>query len=108
MTKDPMLLGTSDRGRELFQKISEAIDGFPSDDVINAAANLVINALRGVHPTRESAERSFDEIFGRTKQLLMDHYDSLGRKRGVFPYNQTIRVPFMNLSVKDPYIGNKN
>jgi hypothetical protein len=41
----------------------------------------------------EDAEARFDEISGRTKQLLLDHYDGAGNRRSVFPFHQVIEVP---------------
>jgi hypothetical protein len=37
------------------------------------------------------AEMTFDEVYGRSKQLLKNHYDAEGRKKGIFPYDQVIR-----------------
>jgi hypothetical protein len=73
--------------------VSKCANGFPADAVINAGANLVINALRQGHAKRETAEKAFDEIFGRLKQTLLDQYDMLGRKRGIFPFDQVIQIP---------------
>jgi predicted outer membrane lipoprotein len=59
--------------------------------VNGAAANIIINAMRQEHPTRAAAERAFDDLFGRMKALLLDHYDASGRKKGVFPYTQVVQ-----------------
>jgi hypothetical protein len=80
--------------------MSQASSGFAMDDVIGAAANILINAIRQSQPTQAKAEIRFDELFGRSKQALVDHYDSLGRKRGIFPYDQVIEVPKFDLSIK--------
>lgn len=84
--------------RELFQRFSKACDGMPTEAVIGAAANILINALRQTKNTQPQAEAAFDELFGKMKQILVDHYDTLGRKRGIFPYDQTISLPRMVLS----------
>lgn len=82
--------------RELFDRFSKLADGFTADDVINAGANILINALRQAYPTRDRAEARFNELFGKTKQLLMDHYDGTGRRKaGIFPFNQTIHAEFI-------------
>ena len=102
MIRDPMLKATPTNERELFELLSGAAAGASSAQVINAAANLIINALRQANPSREAAERAFDEIFGRAKQILSDHYDSVGRKRGVFPFDQTISVRLFGNESKFP------
>lgn len=96
--KDPMIQATPNNAQELFGRfVREASAGFQRTDVVQAAANILINALRQEHTTREAAERAFDEVFGRMKTVLVNHYDSLGRKRGIFPYDQTLCVPFVKL-----------
>lgn len=89
---DPLPKHGPSAQRELFDRFSRAADGFSAQDTVGAAVNILLNALRQVHPTRVAAELAFDDMFGRSKALLVDHYDSLGRKRGLFPYHQTIEV----------------
>lgn len=91
-TKDPLLLSGPEKQRELFRRFSEAADGFPIGDVISASANMLINSIRQSQPSRRQAELRFDELFGRCKQVLVDHYDSLGRKRGIFPFDQIVEM----------------
>lgn len=98
--KDPMLLATPDNGRELFKRLAQVCNGFSQDDVVTAAANLLINAIRQQHPTRGKAEAAFNELFGRSKQVLVDHYDMGGRKKGIFPYDQVITPAFFNARKK--------
>lgn len=95
-TKDPLLLATPDYTRELFNRFSKAADGFSAEDAIGAAANVLINAIRQSQPTRAQAEKRFDELFGRSKQVLVNHYDTIGRKRGIFPYDQVIEMDVFN------------
>ena len=90
MTKDPMILATPPTGRELFKRFSATCDGFPNDMIITATVNLLLNAIRQAYPSREAAERAFDELLGKSKGVLMSHYDSFGRKKGIFPYDQVI------------------
>lgn len=92
-TKDPMLLATPDHAQELFKRFGQVANGFQRDDVVNAAVNILVNAIRQHCRTRQQAEQAFDELFGRTKQVLVDHYDQLGRKRGIFPFDQVIEMP---------------
>lgn len=94
--KDPLKRAGPDAARELFRRLSVDCNGFCRDDVLTAAANLIINGLRQQHGDRASAEREFDALFGRSKQVLVDHYDSLGRKRGIFPYDQHIHLPLVD------------
>lgn len=71
---------------------SALCDGHPSEDVANAAANLIVNVVRQGCPQRAGAERAFDKLFGRAKALLMDHYDAAGRKKGIFPFDQVVNM----------------
>lgn len=91
---DPLNLGP-DPQRELFNRLRKAANGFPVEHVSGAAANVLINALRQEHPNRAAAIKSFDELAARMKFLLMEHYDSQGRKKGVFPFRQVIHAPFV-------------
>ncbi len=93
LSKDPIQLSGPSGQLELFNRYSHLANGFSANDVINAAMNIVINALRQSCATKGKAELSFDELFGQAKTLLMNHYDSTGRKKGIFPYDQIINVP---------------
>ena len=92
-TSDPLLRATPDNAQELFRRFGQVANGFSRDDVVNASVNILVNAIRQHCKTRQQAEQAFDELFGRTKQVLVDHYDQLGRKRGIFPFDQTIEIP---------------
>lgn len=98
--KDPFHKAGPEADKELFRMFSRAATGFPTEPVINAACNVLINAIRQGTPDWKAAEKTFDEFFGKSKQLLKNHYDANGRKRGVFPYNQVILPPFHNDSDK--------
>jgi hypothetical protein len=87
---DPLLGSGPDLGLELFRRLEAAANGMPCDVVINATTNLFINSIRQAAPDWRRAESAFDEIFGRAKQILKDHYDAAGRKKGIFPYDQGI------------------
>ncbi len=93
MTKDPMLLMTPDPQKVLFERMSEVCNGFSAEQVLGASANVLINAVRQSQNTREKASSRYDELFTRMKGILMDHYDSFGRLKGIFPYNQNIDMP---------------
>jgi len=90
MSHDPLLTASTDNARELFTRFGQQANGFATEDVVGAALNLVINGIRQTYSSRDEAEKHFDELLGKTKAVLMDHYDILGRKRGVFPFDQTI------------------
>ncbi len=69
--------------------------GRPHEDVVDAACNLLINAIRQKYSGWQAAEVMFDEHFGKSKQLLKNHYDAInGRRKGIFPYDQVLSVPF--------------
>ena len=97
MTKDPLLLSQDQMAhRELFKRFCASADGLPINAIIDAAANLIINSMRQSHGTRVNAEKAFDELFGRMKALLFEHYNGDGRKKGVFPFDQSIEMPFLD------------
>lgn len=60
--------------------------------------NLLVNAVRQNCITRREAERAFDELVGRTKNLLLEqHYDPVsGRRRNVFPHTQHIMAELVH------------
>lgn len=92
MTLDPMLKVSSQAQRALFESFCQAANGFSTEAVVGAAINVLVNAIRQSQPTKHQAEKRFDELFGQTKQVLINHYDSVGRKKGIFPYDQTIHA----------------
>lgn len=93
---DPLAKASPDNARELFSQFSRLANGASASDVMDAAYNLIINALRQEHATRSAAESAYDEKAARIKGVLMDHYDAGGRRRGIFPYTQHIVMPFVN------------
>lgn len=89
--KDP-LLKTNFSDKELFVRFSREANGFPNDAVVSAAANVLLNAIRQKSKTWNEAEKEYNELFGRLKSLLSDHYDYGGRKKGIFPYHQYVNA----------------
>jgi hypothetical protein len=82
-----------DRARELFGALSQCANGFSSDEVANAAINLLLNSIRQSHATQNGAARAFDEMAGRAKHLLLEaHYHGDGKRRNIFPYTQHLDV----------------
>ncbi len=97
---DPIHQSGPEAGRALFRRVGMLASGFPQEAVLDAACNLVINCIRQQKPTWISAEASYDEIWGKMKTLLRDHYDANGKRRSVFPFDQHIVMPFHDDSDK--------
>jgi len=58
--------------------------------------------LRQRNATRDLAEQDFNEMFGRLKSILAEHYNGPGgSRRSVFPFKQTIHPPFVSFRPKD-------
>lgn len=93
--KDPL---QSAPQRELFNAMSKVATGCSADQVIEASAVLLINAIRQNCSMRHAAAGKFDEIAAKARQVLLnEHYDATGRRRNVFPFAQTISVsPVVN------------
>lgn len=93
--KDPLHQTGPEAEKELFKRYAQLSDGFPNEAVLGAALNIIINGVRQGHSSWMGAERQFDEIFGRTKTILRDHYDANGKRRNLFPFDQVIQVPLV-------------
>ena len=89
---DPLAKAGPDQQRELFLAIAKVAHGHSSEDVIGAAINMVVNALRQAHATRDKAMIAADEKGAKLKELLSACYTSTGRVQGVFPFNQVIQL----------------
>jgi hypothetical protein len=87
-----------DAARVLFGKLAKEANGFNHDDVVGAAGNMLINALRQRCAKRQRAEAEIDELFGRLKSALLQHYDGADNRRSVFPFDQTIVVPTLRMT----------
>ena len=99
MTSDP-LDGAPKGARELFGNLSKVCHGFNNDDIIVAALNIVINAVRQNRARRIDAAELYDGAVTRGRHVLLEeHYDAAGRRRGVYPFHQVITPePVTNLS----------
>lgn len=95
---DPLLRASDRPAKALFGIFAREANGFPADAVINASINMLLNVLRQAYPTRERAEKRFDELMGRSKQLLLDHYQNGTRLQGVYPFKQTIHANLVELN----------
>lgn len=90
--KDPLIKAGPPQGRELFNRFGMVADGFSHEQVIDAAINLIVNSVRQGNSNWSSAERAFDELFGRSKTILRDHFDANGKRRNIFPFDQFIAM----------------
>jgi len=87
--------------RELFERYSGVSSGFEHRDVVYAAGNLILNAIRQQCKTRDQAEKVFDEFVANLKRNLIDyHYFPSGNRRSVFPYDQNIEAVLVNAKAK--------
>ena len=93
--KDPLRQAGPDKQAELFKAVSQVCAGFPVEDVLAVALNLLVNSVRQSYPTWSAAETAFNDRFGRCKQVLSDCYDSTGKRRSVFPFQQSVQVPLI-------------
>jgi hypothetical protein len=99
--KDPLLARTPEAGKDLMKKIVPIVKDYPFDAVGDVGLNLLINVVRQRSNTREKAARDWDALVARGKQILLDnHYDSRGRKKGIFPYDQVINMPLIKVDEK--------
>ncbi len=90
---DPLRINVPDAARELFTRYGRVSEGFSMPVVLDAAANLVVNAIRQQCATRQDAERLLNELYGRSMKVLLEHYDSVtGKRRNIFPHDQHIIV----------------
>ncbi len=94
---DPLHAHLRDHQKELFVRLCRAADGFSTEDVLGAASNVIVNALRQAHATDRAAMNSLEEHIAKIKGILMDHYDrgTGRRKNGVFPFDQVIVAPHL-------------
>lgn len=92
--KDPLTTGPASE-LELWNRIQQQMQGASLEVARSIAVNLLVNAVRQSVPFRANAEAAINELFGRAKSMLLDHYDpTTGRRRSVFPFTQVIEAPF--------------
>jgi hypothetical protein len=91
--KDPLQM--EGEAQKLFQETILRAQGLPQQLVYNVAINILVNAIRMSVPERKQAEVLIDELFGKTKSLLLDfHYDPVtGKRRTWFPFTQKVEAP---------------
>jgi len=89
--KDPIKNAGPEAGRVLLERFGAVANEFPLPVVIDAAANVLINAIRQSIPKRVKALAYFDELFGRSKTVLDKHYDAVtGDRRNIFAHTQHV------------------
>lgn len=67
--------------RTLFHAFAQSADGYQRDDVVVAAANLLLNAMRQSHKTRGAAFEELDAVLANIKRELGQHYDDAGNRK---------------------------
>jgi hypothetical protein len=81
--------------RELFEAVTRMMVGKPQQMVWQVSMNMLMNSIRQSVAKRTDAEAILNELFGRTKTVLLDHYDPVtGNRRGVIPHTQVVQMPF--------------
>lgn len=89
--QDPTRNVTASNPKQLFQKFGAVANGFRYDDVIDAAANLIVNSLRQKYDSRANAMSAYSLLMNKVGDLLSSHYDkSTGRRKNIFPFTQHI------------------
>lgn len=90
--KDPLLNGP-ELQKQLLDALVAQCGGKPNDVVLGAALNLLVNVLRQTYPLQRQVEARYDDLVGRTKTVLLSHYDGVtGKRRSVFPFTQVIEM----------------
>lgn len=91
---DPLRKTGPDASRNLLIEFGKVANGYPMEAVLQAAADVILNAIRQTHAKRSGAKDAFDAITTRTRDVLLSqHYDAMGRRRNVFPFDQKIEMP---------------
>lgn len=95
---DPITLSGPEQERLVFEAFNKAAAGHNYEHVAGAAMNLLANTVRQACATRQQAERMFDELTGRSKNLLLEkHYDPVNNKRRhVFPFTQVVNAELVH------------
>jgi hypothetical protein len=72
----------------LFAELGRSCNGFGHREVVDAGFNLIINAFCLLYKNRDEALREWDAISVITKDKLVNCYDTSGRLKRAYFYNQ--------------------
>jgi hypothetical protein len=90
MPKDS--IADAEVGRQLFIEFTRLANGRQIEEVLAAGANLIANCLRQNYGLRSEVESRMKELFGRTMESLLQHYDpTTGHRRSIIPFDQVVR-----------------
>ena len=90
---DPLLRVGDTYQKALLERLGKEASGFSAEAVIGASINLLVNVLRQSYSNRQAAEVRYDELVGKTKAILLEHYDSVtGKRKSNFAYTQTVQA----------------
>jgi hypothetical protein len=76
--------------KELFRRFASAANGFPSELVVDAASNVLVNAIRQAQPMQRGALNVFDELAAKARAVLAEHYQGSGERKNIFPFHQVV------------------
>jgi hypothetical protein len=91
---DPLHKNVDSVAKHLMMEWIKLAAGRSREAACLAAINIIINCIRQCTTQKSDAEAKFNELFGRGKQVMLDHYDSTtGLRKSKFSYTQVIEVP---------------
>jgi hypothetical protein len=107
---DPLPQGIPDYGRVLHKRFLEQMrEGFSSADQINAAASIIVGALRETYGLRDAVLSRVDVICADIKKSVDRFYDPVtNRRRSTIPFTQRLEMPLVKaddkfLNVRPPF-----
>ena len=72
----------------LFERFRRASEGYPVEDILDAAFNTIVDALCQSYRTHQEAVMTWDELTNKFKTHLVQCYDTTGRKKPIYQYHQ--------------------
>jgi hypothetical protein len=107
---DPLPKGIPDYGRILHKRFLEQMrEGFSSADQINAAASVIVGALRETYGLRDAVLARVDVICADIKKSIDRFYDPVSnRRRSTVPFTQRLEMPLIKAddkmhNVREPF-----
>jgi hypothetical protein len=99
---DPLPKSVPDYGRVLHKRFLEQMrEGFSSADQINAAASIIVGALRETYGLRDAMLARVDVICADIKTSADRFYDPVtNRRRSTIPFTQRLEVPHVKADDK--------